>query len=100
MQLLHAISDTICIRRICVNVISSEALVSRDIYTELLASPSAEGQRPDLRGPMHRAASQQLLADSVVHVRESSSVIGDPDARHVAAFCVSTTIRTLRERPH
>jgi len=62
-------------------------------------SPSLSGrQRADLRGPMHRVGSQQLLVDSVVHGRESSSVIGDPDARHVAAFCVSTSARTSRER--
>lgn len=41
-------------------------------------------------------ASQQLLVDSIVN--RTGIFIGDPDARHVAAFCVSTTIRTLRER--
>lgn len=47
---------------------------------------------------MYCVASQRLLVDSIMHGRESSSVIGDPDARHVATFCVSTSIRTSRER--
>lgn len=45
---------------------------------------------------MYRVASQQLLVDFLVN--RTGIFIGDPDARHVAAFCVSTTIRILRER--
>lgn len=46
-----------------------------------------------------RAASKQLLVDPVRSPEESSSVIDDPDARHVAAFCVSTTVRPWTSGP-
>lgn len=47
---------------------------------------------------MHYVVSQHLLVNSIVHEQESSSVIGDADARHVAMFCVSITVRTLRDQ--
>ncbi|KAG7202666.1 hypothetical protein KM043_009840 [Ampulex compressa] len=46
-----------------------------------------------------RVAPKQLLVDPVEHGRESSSVIVDPDARHVATFCVSTTGKTPKSGP-